>query len=1153
MSKKSKHKEININELLKKENIQDVDLADELSLAMLNYAIEVIKDRSLPLINDGMKPVQRRILYTGWNKKYLYNGPFIKCAKYVGDVMGDFHPHGDASIYQALVAMAQPWTNRYPLISFHGNVGNDVGDPAAHMRYCVVEGTLVNTNYGLIPIQNLQDYVDRGLYVESINQHNRANKWFDSDMHSVFTINTEHGFELSGTYNHPILVLDNNLYKWKLLEEVKEGDIAVINCKQDQISADWDIANEEQAQFIGTFLANSSIRHLPNGGYWHCKIRTYNQYLHNFLFNYLQRLIIDLNITSKLNVKIRKLKRQFLYEITINSKILYQFLRENYDYVINNISIPSVILKSSKYIQKIFLLYLFENHAQVSIFNDAKQGKKCFILYSSKYKYFLQQIQILLLQFGIVSTVYEIPNKKKKTFKLKINQYQDLYWFYKNINFISDEKINILREIINLYNEDLITNRDFVYSKIINKKLSIKEKHVYSIKVNSECHSFTANGFINHNTEAKLNKLAEFNMDGINNKAVDFKSNYSDITQEPITLPGIFPNLLANGTQGIAVGYSTNIPSHNLNELCNAIIAYIKNNNITLDELMKIMPCPDFPSGSLLINNNEIKKLYETGQGKLTFKAKYELKNNNIIINELPPEVNREKLVEKLQQLCLIDKKIPGVSNIKDLSTIHTNIIIELSKNAIIDLTINELFNQTELIKNCSFIIRAILDNTPKVFSLKEYFNCYLQHRRECINKENKIILNRLNDKLHIQNGINIIVNSLSTAIKLIEQAETDKDAKEQLKSYFNLDDNQAEAILEFKLRRLTKLNKNDILNNIKKLTIEIADTNQLLNTPALVDQKIINQLEDLKTRFGDNRRTQLINNEVIEKVEVQDALLILTHKNNIYLISQEIYNSNFRSGVLKEKNEIYKQIIQCKTNDLFLVILENNNYIKLTFTDLLAWNSKENIIYIFILNNNNQYITCFTQNGLMLKINESGFKARNKKLAPIFSNFENSDKIIHAQRINSDKDNIITLISQKGIINRFYEQSFKESLTANKKGIPAISLKNEDIVNSVSITKYNAAYKIIIYTKQINGGFGYKMLDNTIVGIKSRINKGSSYVQFANKDPGYVHKMIIVADKYVNLDNRGRIRLIDTAQLESGTKISKPIKLNYEPAIINF
>lgn len=1053
--------------------------------------------------------------------------------------------------------MAQPWTNRYPLISFHGNMGNDVGDPAAHMRYCVVEDTLVNTNYGLIPIQNLKDYIDRNLYIESINQKNRADKWIDSDIHPVFNIITEHGFELSGTYNHPILILEDNLYKWKILEEVQEGDIAVINCKQDQISVDWDIINKEQAKFIGLFLADSSIRHLSNGGYWQCKIRAYNQDLHDFLFNYLQRLVKDLRITSKINVRIRPIKQGFLYDITINSKLLYQFLRENYDYTINNISIPSAILKSSKDIQRIFLSYLFESHAQINIFNDKKQGKKYYILYSSKYKKFLQQIQILLLQFGVVSTVYEIPNKKKKLFKLKINRYQDLYEFHNNIGFISNEKINILQEIVDLNKDilnknDLITNRSFIYTRIVKKQLPLKHKHVYSIRVNSECHSFTANGFINHNTEAKLNKLAEFNMDGISNKAVDFKSNYSDIMQEPVALPGLFPNLLANGTQGIAVGYSTNIPSHNLNELCDAIIAYIKDNDISLDELIKIMPGPDFPAGSLLINNDEIKRLYETGQGKLTLKAKYELKDGNIIINELPPDVNREKLVEKLQQLCLIDKKIPGINNIKDLSTISTNIVLELQKNTITDITIKELFNQTELIKNCSFIIRAILNNTPKIFSLKEYFYYYVQHRRECINKESTIILDKLNNKLHIQNGINIIVNSLSKAIQLIEQAETDKEAKEQLQSHFNLDDDQAEAILEFKLRRLTKLNKNDIINNIKKLTTEIADINQLLNTPSLVDQKIITQLEELKTRFGDNRRTQLIENEIIKNVEVQDALLVLTHKNNIYLISQDIFNNNLRTGVLKEKNEIYKQVIQCKTDDLFLVILENNNYIKLTFTDLLAWNSKINIVYIFVLNSENKYIVCFTQSGLMLKISDTGFKIRNKKMAPIFSNFEDTDKIIHAQSINSDKDNIITLISKKGIINRFYEQSFKESLTANKKGIPAISLKNEDIVISADITKYDETHKIIIYTKQITG-YGYKMLDNSIVGIKSRINKGSLYVQFSAKDPGYVHKMIIVADKYVNIDNRGRVRLIDTTQLELGTKISKPIKLNYEPLIINF
>ena len=1030
------------------------------------------------------------------------------------------------------------------------NVGNDIGDPPAHMRYCLTEDTLVNTNYGLIQIKDLNDYIKKGLLIESIDKQNYATDWFDSDYHPVINIQTEYGYEITGTYNHPLLVLNNDKYKWKLLNDINENDYLVINCKQNQISANWDLITQDDTIFLGLLFADSSIRKLA-GDYYHITIKNYNPNFYNYILKYLQQLADNLNIKSKIKTKTKNFKKHLLYEITINSKILYLFFRDNFNYHKDQrlFSLPNIVLKSSINIQKLFLSYLFETHAEINLFND-KQAKKGRILYASQSKIFIQQLQTLLLQFGIISKTYKVE-KKKPLYKLLINKYEDLYLFQQHINFVTNNKKRILQDILDNIPRKMI-NRKFIITKVVNKQYLQKEKRVYSIKVNSNCHSFTANGFINHNTEAKLNKLAEFNLEGINNNAVDTKLNYSDILTEPITLPGLFPNLLANGTSGIAVGYATNIPSHNLNELCNAIIAYIKDNDISLDSLLQLLPGPDFPNGSLLINNEEIKQLYKTGKGKLTFKANYKIKDNTIIINELPPDVNRERLVEKLQQLCLIDKKIPRVESIKDLSTTSTNILIELQKTAVMDIVLKSLFEQTELIKNCSFVIRAIINNTPKVFSLKECFYYYVQHRRLCINNESNTILNKLNKKLHIQNGINKVINSLTLAIKLIEQAETDKDAKEQLQRQFNIDEEQAEAILEFKLRRLTKLNKNDILDNIKKLTNDINDINQLLNDPSLIDQKIINQLEELKNKFGDSRRTKIINNTVIKNNTVQEALLILTHKNNIQLISLEALNNTLRSGILKEKSEIYKKIIKCKTDDIFLLILEDNNYVKLNFTDLLAWNSKVNIINIFIMNNENKYIVCITQKGLILKINSNGFKARNKKLTPIFNNCENTDKIIYSQIIDSDKNNIITLISQKGIINRFYEQSFKDTLTANKKGISAITLKKDDLVSDAYICLYNVNDRIIIYTKH-ETHFGYKMLNNDLVGIKSRINKGTSFIQFMSKDPGLVHKILIVSEKYINIDNRGRIHNINIDQLELGTKISRPIKINYDPIVIDF
>lgn len=1079
------------------------------------------------------------------------------------------------------------------------NNGSSIGDPPAAARYCVTGDTLINTNHGLISIKNfvnndfsspsdkinlsknITEEKDININIQSIDKINSANKWFNSGKHPVINIKTEYGFEISGSYNHPLLVLSPNYFEdidkpptfiWKILNDITTNDYLVINCAP-QVSSNINQITEEEAKFLGLFFAIGKVRHRSQGKWEHKFVHSDNK-LTSIVIQFFKQLIKQLNITkNKLFIQHLKFPKHPADRILINSKIIWQHLRDNYDlkYALIDRVIPNKILQSSLSIQQIFLSYLFECKCDLALYNDKKVGKKPHFIFTTQSKHFIKQLQIMLLQFGIVSNIYEIPDKRKRTFKLKISGYTSFVNFQKYINFVSDKKRKILDDIIQyMSNFNTIENNNYIFAKVISKEYPYQEEYVYSIKVNSNCHSFTANGFINHNTEAKLTKLAEFSMSGINNDAVDFKPNYSETAKEPVVLPSIFPQILCNPIQGIAVGYTCNFPAHNLTEVCNAIIAYIKNNDITIDELLKILPGPDFYEGAQLINNDEIKKLYETGIGKLTFKAKYHIDDNKIIITELPPEVNREKLVEKINKLCFDDKKIPRVASVKDLSTQSTKIIIELQKTAITDMIVNALFIQTDLTKNCSFIMRAIKDNTPHIFSLKEIISHYVQHRQICILRESKFNLNKLNKKLHLQQGLSAIINNLSDTIHIIENAETDIQAKQDLINKFNIDEDQAEAILEFKLRRLTKLNKTDILNNIKSLKDEINNISSLINNNTLVDQKIIDQLNELKQKFGDARRTEIINDINIQtNTTEQDILLILTNKNTIKVISEDAYNEILKTNVLKEKQEIYKQKIKCNTNDIFLLILENGYYVRLTFNDLLAWNSKINIINIYVLtdelvNDANKYITCITDTGVILKVKVNGFKARIKKTALLF---KQEMKIIYSQLIHTDKENVITLFTKKGMIHRFYEQSFKEMNTAGKNGLTTINLKDNDKVIAFNISKYNPTDKVILYTKHeviknneiIKEYIGYKILINELIPIKSRAGRGSSYITFSKKESGKVYNGLIIKETadltrdFINLDNKGKIKNIKLSRYELGTKISRAVELNYEPSIFNY
>ena len=746
-----------------------------------------------------------------------------------------------------------------------------------------------------------------------------------------------------------------------------------------------------------------------------------------------------------------------------------------------------------------------------------------------------KQLQILLLTFGVISNRLENELIIDKEYLANIKVY---------IGF-NKRELQLALERITEYIMPITDS--FIELPVINI-IEEDEEEVYSIKVDSECHSFTANGFINHNTEAKLTKLAETTLDGVNANAVEMVPNYSETTYEPVVLPGAFPALLCNGTYGIAVGYSSYIPSHQLGEVVDGIIAYIKNNDITIDELMKIIPGPDFPTGGLLINNAEISKLYHTGKASLSFRAKYHLEDNEIVIDELPPRINKIKLIEKLRDLCLISKKIPGVTAVNDLSTINTKIVLRLAKTAITDLIVKSIFEQTELAVNISYIMRGVYNNQPVLFSLKDAIQYYVNHRRNCLSRENIAKLEKTEQKRHMLQGLVALTNNLKKAISIIENADNDNIAKDELKKTFKLDDVQADAILEVKLRRLTKLNRNDLLNSIKNLDNDIVLFTSRKDDIKLIDQLIVDQCNDLKKQFNDVRKTEIINdcsNEV-----VHDVILFLTNKNTIKLFSNEAYEELVRQGNFKEKNEICIKKINAKSDSLFLLILENGEYIRLTFNEVLSWNEKTKIVDIYALDDiNDNDIIVLTAKGLIQKIKVSGFKSRVGKSSIIFNNWDN-DKIIFSRLTTLDNNNVISIITFNGLLHRFQEASLKETLSTGKNGVNAINLKDDYIV-SANISDESDKY-IILYTKHENS-YGYKLMLSENFTVKARNGKGISSITFSKKNPGTIFNMVVTNNDFINIDNKGRLQLVKIDNLNIGSRTSKPENIDYDLLQVNF
>ncbi|HHJ63755.1 MAG TPA: DNA gyrase subunit A, partial [Aquifex aeolicus] len=538
------------------------------------------------------------------------------------------HPHGDQAVYDALVRMAQDFSMRYPLIMGQGNFGSVDGDPPAQMRYCLTAGTLVLTDRGLIPIERIipdsRDFSEHpvDLKVMSVGRKvNRAVVFFNSGKHPTLRLRTATGLEIEGSYNHPLLVLARDssgrpLFLWKTLEDIGVGDYLVV-ARDTQFFPQEDHVSEEEALLLGSLLSGTRrsrgrVGSPVGAGYGGDLCRE----------------------------------------------------EEAYSSEVQEKEVPQTVLSSSKRVQRAFLKALLGEGAEVG-----RVRRTALILYSSESSKLLRQLQIMLLNFGVVSRIHgnslliegfsnlkrfseEIgfsgakerelegylkdcdssPNEVERIPFLSVylrRKYRFAFngWFLKH-RLDSYESLerhhHHLRKLLDEEDLDLVENllrNRYFFDQVLLKEFG-GYRTVYSLKVDSDCHSFVANGIVNHNTEAKLSRTALEMLEDIEKDTVDFVPNFDDSLTEPTVLPSRFPNLICNGTAGIAVGLATSIPPHNLREVGKALVELARNPSMTTEDLLGIIRGPDFPTGGILENFKDLKEIYETGRGVIQIRAK---------------------------------------------------------------------------------------------------------------------------------------------------------------------------------------------------------------------------------------------------------------------------------------------------------------------------------------------------------------------------------------------------------------------------------------------------------------------------------------------------------------------------------------------------
>ncbi|MGN1326819.1 MAG: DNA gyrase subunit A, partial [Clostridia bacterium] len=551
-------------------------------------------------------------------------------------------------------------------------------------------------------------------------------------------------------------------------------------------------------------------------------------------------------------------------------------------------------------------------------------------------------------------------------------------------------------------------------------------------------------------TEARMSKMAELMLTDIEKNTVNFIPNFDERLQEPSVLPARIPALLVNGSSGIAVGMATNIPPHNLTEVINGIIKIIDDDNVTDEQLMQIIKGPDFPTGGMILGRDAIKQAYTTGKGKITVRAEAEIEEmsngrQKIIVTSLPYQVNKAKLIENIANLVK-EKRIEGISELRDESDRENavRIHIGLKKDANAKVVLNQLYKNTQMQDTFGIIMLALVDGVPKILTLRQCLDYYLEHRKDVILRRTQFELDKALARAHILEGLKIALDNIDEVIEIIRKSYDD--AKERLMERFGLSDIQAQAILDMRLKTLSGLQREKIEEEYNELMKLIAHLKEILGSETLVFQIIKEELLEIKEKYGDERITKIVaaegefNDEDLIKEE--QMVVALTHFGYIKRMPIDTYKSQRRggkgiSGISTREEDFVKQIFTTSTHDTVLFFSNKGKLYRLkgyeipeagrtakgtAIVNLLSLDAGEKISAVIPLTNfeDGKYLLMATKNGLIKKTPLKEYDS-SRKTGLLAINLKDDDELIDV-RLTDGEDNVV-LVTNKGMCITFDEK----------------------------------------------------------------------------------------------------------------------------------
>ncbi|MBO0430295.1 DNA gyrase subunit A [Vagococcus fluvialis] len=669
-------------------------------------------------------------------------------------------------------------------------------------------------------------------------------------------------------------------------------------------------------------------------------------------------------------------------------------------------------------------------------------------------------------------------------------------------------------------------------------------------------------------TEARMSKIAVEMLRDINKNTVNFQNNYDETEREPEVLPARFPNLLVNGTTGIAVGMATNIPPHNLTEVIDALKVLMDNSEATTAELMEALPGPDFPTGGLVMGKSGIRRAYETGKGKIIVRAKVhieEMKNGKerIVVTEIPYMVNKAKLVERIAELHR-EKRVEGITDLRDESSREgMRISIEVRRDVSASVVLNNLYKLTSLQTSFGFNMLAIVKGVPKVLSLKSILENYLEHQEEVIVRRTEFDKNKAEARAHILEGLRIALDHIDEIIKTIRSSASDEIAKQALIDNYDLSDRQAQAILDMRLRRLTGLERDKIENEYQELLKLIADLKDILANHDRVLEIISTELDEIQRKYGDERRTELLVGEVLsledeDLIEEEDIVITLTHNGYIKRLPSTEFRTQNRGGrgvqgMGVHDDDFVENLVSCSTHDSLLFFTDTGKVYKakgyeipeygrtakgIPVINLLGIDSSESIEAIINVEGKaeeNQYLFFSTRLGTVKKTSVTEFSnIRTNGLKAI--GLKDDDQLINVTLTNGHENIIIG--THQGYSVTFNEEVVR-SMGRSAAGVRGIRLREGDYVVGMDILHPES--EVLSITEK---GYGKRTAAEEYA-VKGRGGKGIKTVNITEKNGNLAGLTTVTGEEDIMLiTNKGVIIRFDIESVSQTGRATQGVRL---------